>query len=774
MPAKKKPPKISDKKVDFEERSEKLTDFLSHFFENPAHNFKVHKYAEGGFESDDILPEGTDVNSNTAFSVFTPKLLSQAQSQKQVLSFSPNIFRAGQTTTEQNLVKFNALFVDIDESHEDIDFTAFEFPPHYVFTRPNAKKYHLYWLIKPINATEQNRTKYLGLQKYFCDLFGGDPSTIKSVFLMRLPFTSHRKKNKISYYRIHQQSEFIERYNINDLHKALEHLIQPESVSLEEGETEKIVQGIVKDHRVVRQGEGRTNFIHYVGCLCYEWGIDQENAARITFEIQKEKCDPPEPMRHVETQMQKVYLHNKKDFAYKLHEYESTKSYQKRKKFLDYENHLGAIRNYLSNWVYVNQAELWINVDKNVQFTTRQQINAFLLRKFNVDDPWKVILKNGLIPEVDKITIEPEREQRIFVDENLSWFNRYKKIDTEFVDFSKANSKPAQRKAIAFFLNHLRYLIPEQKSRTLFIQYLAHLIQYPGKKIMWAPVVISDYEGIGKSILYKFFKEIFKSYVGNVENSVLNQKETDYLNMKYLIFVHEIGQQGKNKFEISNKLKSLVTDETVNIIAKYMRTYEQNNITNFILFGNNMDGLAISERSRRFLIIHNRKQKRSTKYYDRLAKVVKDNAPEIYSYLKALDISRFNPHKEPHETKAKLTMTALSKNETDLNLESLFESDDAPFDKPIIIIQNAMKVLSSSTMELKRGLSQKALRRFLLKNNYTERILKVDGKTRRLWSNEWGELDAKRDFDPKHIHNIVREIVEQKSITISNEDIAFE
>jgi len=744
---------------------EQLHSFLDNFFVSPSHTFKIHKFNEVQTEAFQYA-EGAEVNTNTSKVIVTKPILKDCDKKKQVLAFTPNIFTPGKSTTETNLMFYNAVFIDIDKGIDKDIFEGFLYPPHYVFQRKaTTNKIHAYWLLQPAKATERNRKKYLAVQKYFCDTFGADESTISTVRLMRLPYTAHNKRGIKSHYQDLENNEYQDRYNLSDLFESVEHLVKPSSKKLDESEAQAIIKNFLASHDVVREGQGRTVFLYYAANLCFDWGLTEESACDLVDEFNRNLCDPPESLQHVTEQVKKTYDYTKREPGNKLNDYETEKDFAKRKKFLEREALLVAMKSFLSNWVYVSQNESFINIDNGLRFTTKQQVNAYLMPKFNTLDPYTKILSNNLIFSCDSITIEPDNDKKIFQKEGVIYYNDFRKLLLSPVPLAKNTATKKQRKAVATFLRHLRWLVPRPGELDLLLNFLSFICAKPGKKVSWAPLLVAEHKGVGRSMLSRLFKNIMGKGLVNVENTVLDKNETDYLVNTYLVFVHEVNHG--SKFAVMNKLKTMITDDYVSIMAKYARTYEQPNVTNFFLLANIRDALAIEEGDRRIFVLYHDALPKAPSYYTRLDKAITENYTEIFSYLVSRDISKFNPHQRPIMTEAKRLMTNLTQTEVDLYLSDLLEQKEKPFDLPLIMPRKAYEHIVKNYPGSTKGLSQKSLTRFLLKEKYDQKSIRVHDKTYRLWSQDWAKIEKESDKDKNYVPGLIAHFIAPSDVEIN-------
>jgi hypothetical protein len=149
------------------------------------------------------------------------------------------------------------------------------------------------------------------------------------------------------------------------------------------------------------------------------------------------------------------------------------------------------------------------------------------------------------------------------------------------------------------FINHLRYLIPDAKSRLMLADWMAHVVQHPGRKTQFAILLIGK-EGTGKSWLADLLKAILGEHnVSTPRNKTLVRDFNGWLNKRVLGIVHEL----KGKIETSENLKDIITQSKVEVNLKGIEAHEIPNYINLFTISNHFDAIPVDDGSRRYLII---------------------------------------------------------------------------------------------------------------------------------------------------------------------------
>lgn len=149
------------------------------------------------------------------------------------------------------------------------------------------------------------------------------------------------------------------------------------------------------------------------------------------------------------------------------------------------------------------------------------------------------------------------------------------------------------------FLNHL---FPDADERPSARKYLATLIAKPKVRMRYGMLLISAKQGVGKSTLGM----ILRTQMGasNVsfpsESSVVDSAFNGWAARKRLIFISEFYSGQKRK--AYDKLKSLVTDDVIEVNEKGVNQYELDNAATIIACSNSEEALYLDDEDRRWLV----------------------------------------------------------------------------------------------------------------------------------------------------------------------------
>lgn len=213
-----------------------------------------------------------------------------------------------------------------------------------------------------------------------------------------------------------------------------------------------------------------------------------------------------------------------------------------------------------------------------------------------VNEAWQAATRGTLwsVPKVDHVRFFPHLEHsEIFTDDlGRSGINIYKP--------PMINSTPGD---VSPFLRHLELIMPVENDRRILLDYLAHNIKYPGRKIPWAPVIQSA-EGAGKGV----FKALVRHCMGQSYTHFPNAKEladsgskfNAWMRHKTFILADEIKVDDRR--DMIEVLKPMITEEHIEVQAKGFDQKIEDNFSNWAFFSNYKDCIPTDANSRRFAL----------------------------------------------------------------------------------------------------------------------------------------------------------------------------
>lgn len=241
---------------------------------------------------------------------------------------------------------------------------------------------------------------------------------------------------------------------------------------------------------------------------------------------------------------------------------------------------------------------------------------------------------------------------------------------------------------VSLFTQHMELLLAEEKDRDLFLDWLAYCVQHPGKKVMWALVLIGS-EGIGKSFLGFILRNCLG--IDNISfptNEQIQEPYTDWQRGCQLVIIEELMTMGRK--DLINKLKPIITQPITKIREMYTTPYDYPNRFNILAFTNYDDALLIGEGDRRYGVFKSEMKPQGEAYYETLWNWAKqpDSIQSLLYYFMNRNIRNFNPHARAPVTGAKRFMIEVSRSALEDWICGCIGDNCWPFNRQIVSIRH--------------------------------------------------------------------------------------
>lgn len=206
--------------------------------------------------------------------------------------------------------------------------------------------------------------------------------------------------------------------------------------------------------------------------------------------------------------------------------------------------------------------------------------------------------------------------------------------------------------------NHIRNLVREEVYQHVLIDFLAYHVQNPGAKIRWA-VLLQGGQGCGKTAIFEAMQGVLGAENAKPINAetLMESRFTKWASGAQLRAIEEVRVVGENRHAVMNKLKPYITNDTISVEKKGKDETEIPNCTNYIMFTNHHDALAVQDGDRRYFILQSQLQVREQiaalggDYFEKLFHVIKFRAAGLRAWLEGWSIGKdFNPDGHAPET----------------------------------------------------------------------------------------------------------------------------
>ena len=262
------------------------------------------------------------------------------------------------------------------------------------------------------------------------------------------------------------------------------------------------------------------------------------------------------------------------------------------------------------------------------------------------DSAWDCFTNSKAIkfPKVHSCEFDPSKpEGAIWNRGNRDYVNTYSPIAT-----------PSKQGDVTPFLNHLTKILPVERDRSIILAYMAAVVQYPGVKFKWAPL-IQGAPGNGKTLLSRCITEaVGREYCHTPKANQLSSKFNDWLEGRIFISVEDIFI-GEHQSELAEALKPMLTDEWIEIEAKGGAKASRAVCANFILNSNHKDAVRKTKDDRRLAVFFCAQQS-----YDDIKRDGMGGSyfPDLYQWLKREGYAIINNYLRSYAIPAELNPAA--------------------------------------------------------------------------------------------------------------------
>jgi hypothetical protein len=195
------------------------------------------------------------------------------------------------------------------------------------------------------------------------------------------------------------------------------------------------------------------------------------------------------------------------------------------------------------------------------------------------------------------------------------------------------------------FINHIKLLVDyDDYAARYFIEWLAHMFQYPGHKLGICIVIISK-QGVGKSIFYDFIKSLLgDKYCYKTSDAAKILGKFNASRKNNILTCFEEIKFGEMK-EYTDKFKEYITSSICDFEQKGRDNKEINDFSRYLCFSNNDSPVKIERSDRRFVVFKASDTMRTnSEYYNNLVKFFnsEQGKASVLNYLLNYELTTLN------------------------------------------------------------------------------------------------------------------------------------
>lgn len=195
------------------------------------------------------------------------------------------------------------------------------------------------------------------------------------------------------------------------------------------------------------------------------------------------------------------------------------------------------------------------------------------------------------------------------------------------------------------FVNHLNILTgKKQENLNYALDYLAHMVQRSGE-LPRTSLIFQSAQGVGKNIFFDNFAEKILGKYLYLQTAEVNDVVGKFNSNRNKLMIVLDEANGKANFECADKIKNLITANTLTWERKGVDAITINNFSRIIFLTNSSTPLKIEITDRRFVVYHCCEDViNNKKYFEELIKAFNnvDLVKLFYNELKNRDISKWD------------------------------------------------------------------------------------------------------------------------------------
>lgn len=407
------------------------------------------------------------------------------------------------------------------------------------------------------------------------------------------------------------------------------------------------------------------------------------------------------------------------------------------------------VPDWVRKWVYINSHNSFANLE-NLKFLKSEAFNIENGKHIpenlngNKQSAVKYLSDKGFIKIVDMVAYLPNINEPIVTIDDFEVLNSFNK---KTVPKATSNFTKEGLKAIELIKKHIDFICGSREKSHILTQWIAHQIQFPGKQILWSPV-IQAIQGVGKS----FFGELLRCCLGdrNVGTVSPSQVVSDFNGWATGVSVNvleELRVKGHNRYDAVNSLKPLITDRMIQINDKGIKQFITYNTTNYICFTNYKDAIPLDSDDRRWWVIfvpveslkemEEKVNEKITTYFPRLFDAVRVYGCEVRKWLLEYEItSDFLKTKQAPMTDDKMSMIATEESSVEgyFEVREMIEKGGKYYNKEVVSSFDLFNDLLFENPNLQINNVQKNMILKKLGYNAQRNPIKINGKLRRVWT----------------------------------------
>lgn len=261
-----------------------------------------------------------------------------------------------------------------------------------------------------------------------------------------------------------------------------------------------------------------------------------------------------------------------------------------------------------------------------------------------IKSAWEAFLNNQRYapPTANYLCFRPEEPVGAIIEDGTrTAYNTYVPIET-----------PRSDGDVGPFLDHVARLFPVERDRRILLTYMASLVQNPGVKFQWAPVIVGV-QGNGKTLLISVIVHCLGEqycYLPNTAKMTRNGINFNgWIQGKLFLGMEEV--YSANRRDFLEEFKTYVTNLRLPIEGKGQDEYMGDNRANMMFLTNHEDGIPFDPDERRYAAMFTAQREKEDKARDGMGG---EYFPRLWRWLRSGGFAAINGYLRSYECEAEL------------------------------------------------------------------------------------------------------------------------
>lgn len=176
--------------------------------------------------------------------------------------------------------------------------------------------------------------------------------------------------------------------------------------------------------------------------------------------------------------------------------------------------------------------------------------------------------------------------------------------------YSKDGQAPAEtlegdadgQGVVDLFLAHVEHLIESERERGLLLDWMAFVYRNPGLRVRWG-LLLWGVEGNGKTFFFHVLQRLMGRNAKVASTDLIDSQFTNWAVGSCVTAIEEIRINGSNKYRILDKLKPMISNDTISHEPKGASSHTVPNFSSYMMMTNHMDAVPMSDNDRRYCVI---------------------------------------------------------------------------------------------------------------------------------------------------------------------------